>query len=87
MFFEPSATPGRCASPLEAVLTGTICVFPPATAALHMYVQVLWQGSPAQAVWLSWCVWGLLSFVRVILSAPALPSLSAWLGADALVIA
>ena len=33
---EPAVIPGSCTCPLEAVLTGHVCVFPLATDALHM---------------------------------------------------
>ena len=69
--------------PLEAMLTGPICVcwFP--TTAFHTYAQVLWQESPAVADWPRGCArWGEGRFVLHICpeDVPALHLLSALLG-------
>ena len=46
--YEPTENPDTYSGPLEALPTGSVSVCQLATAALHMYVKVLWQGSPAQ---------------------------------------
>ena len=92
VFSEPSATPGRCACPLEAVLTGSVCICLLATAALPMYAEVLWQESPALANWLSVCTrreWGEGCFLLCVrshmpqLCTYCLPTWAAQLGVDA----
>ena len=88
MYSEPALISGSCACPLEAMLTGPICIFLLTTAALQTYAQVLWLGSLAQAIGLSWCAGGEGgTFLCTLPRALALHSLSAQLGADAPAIA
>ena len=72
VYSELAVTPGSCAFPLKAMLTGPVCVCMLSITALQVYAQVLCQGSFALADWPSWCarwVGAVLCFACVIMGA------------------
>ena len=71
MCSEPTVTPDSCAYPLDAMLTGPICICPLTTTALQTHAPALWQGSLPLADQLSHTRWGreALSFICMLLGA------------------
>ena len=59
MYSGPAMVPGSCVCPLEAILTGPVCICMLIAVALQTYALVLWLGvggrSLALADWPSWC--------------------------------